>query len=122
MPEKPTLKLISATPPNAGDLAPNLGDHGLTLWRTVMAEYEIADTGGREMLRQACAALDRAEACAEHISRDGEVVQTRAGLKDHPALRHELANRSFVVRTLHRLGLDVEPVRPSVGRPPGMRG
>jgi hypothetical protein len=33
-------------------------------------------------------------------------------------LRAELANRAFVVRSLARLGLDVEPVRP-MGRPPG---
>jgi hypothetical protein len=73
------------------------------------------------MLRQACAALDTAEACAEHIRNDGEVVHTRSDPKDHPALKHELASRAFVVRTLHRLGLDVEPIRPSVGRPPGPR-
>jgi hypothetical protein len=29
----------------------------------------------------------------------------------------ELANRAFVVRTLARLGLNFEPVKPSVGRP-----
>jgi hypothetical protein len=28
-----------------------------------------------------------------------------------------LANRAFIVRTLVRLGLNFEPVRPSVGRP-----
>jgi hypothetical protein len=44
--------------------------------------------------------------------------RTKQGLKDHPALKHELANRSFVVRTLHRLGLDVEAIKP-VGRPAG---
>ena len=38
------------------------------------------------------------------------------GIRDHPALKHELANRSFVGKTLVRLGLDVEPVR-GIGRP-----
>jgi hypothetical protein len=38
------------------------------------------------------------------------------GIRDHPALKHELANRSFVSKTLVRLGLDVEPVR-GIGRP-----
>jgi hypothetical protein len=38
-------------------------------------------------------------------------------VREHPALKHELSNRAFVVRTLSRLGLDVEPLRPSVGRP-----
>jgi hypothetical protein len=88
-----------------------------------MSEYDIADTGGREMLAQACQALDRAEACAEAIRHDGVVLRSKAGIKDHPAIKHELANRAFVVRTLARLGLDVEAVK-GVGRPPagGYRG
>ena len=39
-----------------------------------------------------------------------------------PLLKHELAARAFVVRTLARLGLDLEPVRAGPGRPPGARG
>ena len=85
-----------------------------------MTEYDITDGGGREMLAQACAALDRAEECAGYIAQDGAVVHTTAGPKDHPGLKHELANRAFVCRTLQRLGLDVEPVR-AIGRPPGAR-
>jgi hypothetical protein len=120
MTKKSALRVVPSTPANPDEAPRNLGEHGSALWLTVMAEYDLQDTGGREMLRQACAALDRAEACAEHIRQDGEVVRTKSGPKDHPALKHELANRSFVVRTLHRLGLDVEPVRP-VGRPAGAR-
>ena len=52
---------------------------------------------------------------------DGEITRTKAVLREHPALKHELSNRSFVVRTLARLGLDVEAVKP-VGRPPGAFG
>src|SRR5688572_12838405 len=118
MAKKPALKLVAATPPNSDQPPPNLGEHGSLLWQRVTSEYDLQDTGGREMLRQACSALDRAEACAEHIRTDGEVVRTKAGPKDHPALKHELANRAFVVRMLGRLGLDVEAVKP-VGRPSG---
>ena len=82
-----------------------------------MTEYEIDDSGGREMLAQACVALDRAEECAAEIERDGIIVRSKQGPKDHPALRHELANRAFIVRTLSMLGLTVEAVRP-IGRPP----
>ena len=77
----------------------------------------IEDYGGIEMLAQACQALDRAEALRREIERDGEVLRLRGTIKDHPALKHELANRAFVVRTLARLGLNFEPVKPSVGRP-----
>jgi hypothetical protein len=69
------------------------------------------------MLALACQALDRAEALRREIERDGAVLRVRGTVKDHPALKHELANRAFVVRTLARLGLSFEPLRPSVGRP-----
>jgi hypothetical protein len=101
-----------------------LGSHGGALWRSVMSEYDIVDSGGLVMLAQACIALDRAEQCRAQIERDGVVIRLKTGPKDHPSLKHELANRAFVVRTLGRLGLDVEPLG-RVGRPPqgfGIRG
>jgi len=94
-----------------------LGKHGAALWGAIMAEYEIGDAGGIEMLTAACQQLDRAESLREQIARDGEIVRTKGGLKEHPGLKHELAARAFVVRTLARLGLDVEAIKP-VGRPP----
>jgi hypothetical protein len=89
-----------------------------------MSEYQIDDAAGRQLLMQCCAAADRVEALREAIDRDGEVVHTRAGLKAHPALRDELAGRSFICRTLQRLGITEETVKP-IGRPPrpfGWRG
>jgi hypothetical protein len=101
----------------------HLGIHGHELWQKVQAEYVILDAGGVELLAQACAALDRSESLREQIDRDGEIVRTKTGLKDHPGLKHELANRAFITRAIGRLGLDVEPVR-AVGRPAaeGYRG
>jgi hypothetical protein len=32
------------------------------------------------------------------IDAEGEVIQTRNGPKDHPALRHELAARAFIAK------------------------
>ena len=96
-----------------------LGEAGTGLWRSIMAEYRIEDSGGLAMLEQACCAADRAKECADIISADGSMIGTKHGPKDHPLLRHELAARSFIVRTIARLGLDVEPVRSGPGRPPG---
>jgi hypothetical protein len=88
----------------------------------VQNAYRIDDVGGIELLAQCCAAQDRVEALAERISADGEVANTRAGPKAHPALRDELAGRAFIVRTLERLGLNVETIKP-MGRPSkGWRG
>ena len=99
-----------------------LDDPGRSLWDRVMSEYDISDSGGLEMLCQACQALDRAEALRSEIDRDGEVIRDRGGIREHPALKHELASRSFVVRALARLNRNVEPLRPSAGRPPGPQG
>jgi phage terminase small subunit len=119
LPRKPPLTIV-ANPARIEDEPPaTLGEPGRNLWRRVMTEYQIEDAGGLAMLEQCCAALDRAERLRVEIESDGEVIRTRGTVKDHPALKHELAARSFVCRTLSRLGLDVEPVRSSSGRPPG---
>jgi hypothetical protein len=67
-------------------------------------------------LAHACASLDRAEACAGLIAEHGELLKTRNGVRENPLCKIELACRSFVVRTLARLGLDVEPIG-RIGRP-----
>ena len=77
-----------------------LGERGRALWDTLRREFVIADAAGIELLAQACAAADRAEALRAAIDRDGEVVQTRTGPRAHPGLRDELSNRAFIVRTL----------------------
>ena len=93
-----------------------LGQHGLKLWHAITADYHIEDVGGIELLAQACAAADRAEALAAIIAEDGETIKGKNGLRAHPCLKDELAARSFVVRTLARLGITTENLKP-VGRP-----
>jgi hypothetical protein len=93
-----------------------LGKTGRSLWDRVTREYRITDAGGVEILCLAAEALDRAEALREAIARDGQFLMTRHGLKDHPGLKHETANRALVSRLLGRLGLEVEPLR-GIGRP-----
>ncbi|WP_130578843.1 hypothetical protein [Bradyrhizobium sp. Leo170] len=96
----------------------SLGEHGLSLWNRVTAEYDVSDVAGVELLTLAGQTLDRAEALAERIAADGEIVRTPTGIKCHPAVKEELACRAFVVRTLQKLGLNYEPLRASPGRPP----
>jgi len=117
MAKEPPVALVSSVAATESQPPRGIGPDGQSLWQRVMAEYQIEDCGGIEMLAQACQALDRAEALRREIERDGEVLRLRGTIKDHPALKHELANRAFVVRTLARLGLNFEPVKPSVGRP-----
>jgi hypothetical protein len=118
-----TKKLELVKAPRADHPPPPrpLGKDGMAMWLQIQGEYLIADSGGIELLFQACAACDRVQSLSEQIARDGEVIRTKHSVKAHPALRDELANRSFICRTLHRLGLDVEAVRPP-GRPPKLYG
>ena len=116
----PTLTVIGSTS-KSNPLAPppGLGEVGAKLWHAIYADYVIDDAGGLAMLAQICAAADRVAEYASSIARDGPTIRTKAGLKDHPLLRHELAAQSFIVRSLHRLGLDITPARHEIGRPAG---
>ena len=122
MRKNPNLIVVSARtgnnqPPRA------LGASGMALWDAVLREYDVSDVAGRELLTLACQSLDRAEALREAIDRDGELLMLRTGgMREHPGIKPELANRAFVVETLGKLGLDLEPVRSSSGRPPNRSG
>jgi hypothetical protein len=119
MAKKPSLTLVDPQQTAIATLmAPpsNLGKAGRTLWQSVMVEYDIRDSGGQQMLLQICEAADRVQEFSAIIKRDGPVVRTKMGPKDHPLLKHEQAARSFIVRSLGRLGLDVEPIK-QIGRP-----
>ena len=115
MPKKPALKIVESN--LTGRLPPRkLGEHGERLWRDVTRAYHIEDVGGLELLAQACAAADRAAALTAAIAADGETIQGENGPRAHPCLQHELSARSFVVRTLARLGILHESAKP-MGRP-----
>jgi hypothetical protein len=109
MTARPPLTVV-APDPTVPTPPRKLGQHGADLWRTVQREYCIEDPGGIELLAQACAGADRAEALAERINADGEVIVVRGVPKPHPCLREELAARAFVCKTLQQLGLNLEPI------------
>ena len=117
MSKKPSLKLVKPTA-NGNKPCRTLGHHGQNLWDQITSTYDVSDAAGREILTNACEALDRAESLRVTIDRDGEMLQMRNGsYREHPALRFELANRGFVIKALSKLGLDVEPMHPRAGRP-----
>jgi hypothetical protein len=119
---KPTLSLVEPGAKSGNQPPRKLGRHGMALWREIRREYHVNDRGGVELLAQACAASDRAEALAACIARDGEMIRTKTGMRIHPGIREELAARSFVVRTLERLGITTETTNSTPGRPPSNYG
>jgi hypothetical protein len=117
--KKPTLTLVSPKP-NSPAPPPDLGEAGAQLWAAIQSEFRVDDAQGIASLLQICVTADRVAEYSEAIARDGAVIRTKSGLRDHPLLKHELAARSFICRALHRLGFDIEPTRDTVGRPPGV--
>jgi hypothetical protein len=114
-PKKPQLKLVTASTTQASR---KLGVRGRALWNSINAGYDIHDSGGIEILMQACSALDRAEECSDQIDIEGPTITTKSGMREHPLLKMELQNRAFVCRSLQRLGLNIETIKP-IGRPSG---
>lgn len=117
----PKLTVLPQTKPELPKSSIPLGPMGLSLWKDLIGTYEFGDRASLEALAQACAAADRAEQCRQQIESDGELIRTKTGqLREHPLLRAEMANRTFCVRCLQRLGLDLEPTSSrGPGRPPG---
>jgi len=93
-----------------------LGPAGESLWFRVQHEFAIGDVGGQELLLQCCLAADRVDELAAIIDADGARVMTKTGPKAHPCLRDELAARAFICRTLQRLGITDEVIKP-MGHP-----
>lgn len=120
MAKKPKLALVPSTKPTSTSAPSTLGTSGSKLWRSIQDEYRIDDAGGIALLTQICLSIDRADECAAAIDRDGVMIRCQNGaMKDHPLLKLELASRSFAVKSLLRLGLDIVPPRNAPGRPSG---
>jgi hypothetical protein len=115
MAKNPALTLVDPTLSIASPPA-NLGPAGLRLWQSVLTDYDISDAGGLALLEQIAFAYERAERLRVEIDRDGEIIIGRSGKREHPGLKGDLAARSFVCRSLQRLGVNLEAVS-RVGRP-----
>src|SRR5215813_12782961 len=115
MVKNPALSVVDPTSCIASPPA-NLGPAGLRLWQSVLTDYDISDAGGLALLEQICFAYERAERLRAEIDRDDEIISGRNGKREHPGLRGELAARSFVCRSLQRLGVNLEAVS-RMGRP-----
>lgn len=122
-PGKPHLTVAASggTEVVSGNSPPRpLGEHGAKLWHALTAAFDLTDEGGRQLLAQTCEAVDRVESLRAEIDRDGQLIHTKAGVRDHPLLRHELSGRAFITRSLARLGVLDEPLK-AIGRPTGYR-
>jgi hypothetical protein len=117
MPKSPTFSIVGSAASIPQPPRP-LGAHGSDLWRRVQSQFAIEDCGGVELLTLICQLIDRAERCREIIDAEGEMIHTRTGMRSHPLIRDETQCRALAMRTIDRLGINREAIKP-IGRPPG---
>jgi hypothetical protein len=119
--KKPSTQTVIDPSSKPDPLAPpaSLGEAGRKLWQDLHRDFVLEDSGAHTMLLEICSAMDNLAEYDEEIGRDGVTIRTKSGVREHPLLKHRLAAQSFVVRSLHRLGLDVVPARNELGRPSG---
>jgi len=118
MVKKPPFQLIQGAVAVMPEPPGSLGPAGLALWRSIQGQYQIGDAGGLAILEQVCGAVDRIAQYAQIIDEQGPVIVTKAGMREHPLVKAEIATRALVGRLISRLGLDIEALRPLPGRPP----
>ena len=113
----PTLTVIDpASKPDP--LAPpaSLGKAGAELWRSI-----ITTTSSKTApVTKCCCGSVRpptlSPSMTNRSSRDGVTIRAKGSVREHPLLKHRLAAQSFIVRSLHRLNLDVVPARNEIGQ------
>jgi hypothetical protein len=115
----PDLRVIPSAPADHPEPPGELDPVGRALWVEVTHQYAFDDAGSIEILYQACLCRSRAERCRKLIDEQGEMIVTKAGLRSHPLLRDELQNRALCARLIGKLGMDLEPIRSTPGRPSG---
>jgi hypothetical protein len=85
-----------------------LGPAGRRLWKEIVDEYEILDSGGRAHLLTACRAEDDIQRMRATIAREGDICATDRS-RAHPL--HAAIRGAETVRrqSLRALNLDVGP-------------
>jgi integrase len=110
-PGRPPFSIVSLET-TGGSPPRDLGQHGRELWDAVQREYGIADRGGIELLAQACAALDRAEAMAAAIATDGPLAQL--GWTEARNVRLEYRCSGSDAASIRRLARELVELQPDV--------
>ena len=99
-------------------IPPELGTAGRRLWKLIVDEYEILDSGGQAHLLAACRAEDDIQAMREQVAKEGRVF-SKDPSKPHPLLAAIRGSEAVRRQSLRALNLDVGPEKTTgPGRPP----
>ena len=97
-----------------------LTDEAQRLKDGFLAEFDITDRAGLEILDRAVESFSRMREAEAILERDGLTVLNRFGeVREHPALNTERKARAQFLLAVKQLNLDVLPPNHNIGRPPG---
>ena len=100
----------------------NLSQEASDLRAGLLREYDISDEAGLAILNTAMEAFDLMHDSQAVIDAQGlTVTGDRGNIKAHPLLAVVRDSRAQFLMALKHLNLDLEPLRPGPGRPPGGR-
>jgi hypothetical protein len=120
--KQPKLTLVGPAVVGKPTPPPGLASDGLELWTTIRDEYDVSDSGGLQLLKQAAQCADRIASARRQIDEQGEVVFVKGVPRAHPLCVVERDQRAALTRLIRAMNLDLEPLRPGRGRPPGPLG
>src|SRR5690349_11405914 len=113
---KPLRVHSTALPAPPGHLSGEAKDW----WGRIVREYGISDEAGLLLLQSAMESWDRVNECRVILKKEGLTVKDKYEQhRPHPAAGIERDSRKAMLAALKDLRLDVEPLRPGPGRPPG---
>ncbi len=89
------------------------------LWRQILEEWDLDQTG-QLILCAALEAHDRMREAQAELKKNGSLIlPDRFGQeKSHPAVAIERDSRAAMLQGLKALGVDLEPLNDTPGRPP----
>ena len=93
---------------------------GKKLKRSILAEFDISDSGGLEILERAIESFCRMREAEAIIDVEGLTIKNHFGEpKEHPAVNIERKARAQFLLAIKQLNLDVPIPNHKIGRPPG---
>jgi hypothetical protein len=99
----------------------HLSEASARLWSELVEEYAMqGDAAALAILTAGMEALDRCAEARAILAKEGLVSQSSGGVaKVHPAALVERDSKSAFLACMKALKLDIEPIQPRPGRPPG---
>ena len=100
-----TGKVVSINKPT---LPKGFSPGAVRFWQAVVADYDVSDSAGLELLSQACACLTEIDELSEQIRKDGLTAKGYRGQpRPHPLLKAKAEARRQFLACIKTLRLDI---------------